>query len=352
MSQAVVEDASFEIGDAPVVYRVTYLLEDLSDPAVEPSTDVVLVRRPVESRLETYAGEPPGDELLSVQIAAVDRLRLGQPDRPLVVARVPGVGASDLRIRPILRSGVERGLLELGEQRQVSGRRCQVVTSGTLLGAGPLVPITSAERAESCFDADGLLLEELLFLDGKATLHRIAVHLDTAPDLPTDAFEVGEIEAPVDEGGGSSTPVVPTEGALGSFWILPAPEVPTGFEHRIRLSVIPPQPDRFAEPSTPGVIAGTADVYIHGADLVVIWQGGTLGGLDAYDASPHATQVEAASLGSGELLLSARGTEVRFARPGGRFVHVVGTLDPAALTDIARSLVETEGTGLVPIHDG
>lgn len=343
------DDASFTIGDRALSYRIVYRVDDLGDAAVVPGTDEVVVRRPAESRLRTFRGAPPGGGLLSVQIAALDRLRLGQVDQPLIIARVPGVGVSDLRIAPVLAAGVEAGLLERRGQRMVAGRRCEVVRSGTVLGAGPLVPITAGEHAESCFDAEGLLLEETLFLQGRPTLHRIAVEVRTSLTITDDTFEVGPIVVPVDKGGGSSTAVDPTVGAVGPFWVLPAAAVPAGFEHKGRLSIVPPQPDKFAEPQNPSIIAGTADVYVRGADLIVLWQGGTIGQVDAFAPSPHASPIEVAGLGRGEQLLSALGTELRFSRPSGTFVHVIGTLAPAALREVAGALIETDGAGLVPI---
>lgn len=349
--QVVDSDPAFKIGSRATPYRIVYRLDDLSDRKIAPTTDQVWVRQPFESRLETSSGEGDGGELQSVQIAAIDRLRLGTLDEPLIIARVPGLAVSDLRVSPMLDDAVAAGLIERREQRVVAGRRCQVVRSGTLLGAGPLVPITDREHADSCIDAEGLMLEETLYSDGKPTLHRLAIEVDTSPALAADLFDVGAIVIPVDKGAGSSLPVDPDVGALGPFWVLSADDLPGGFERVGRFSIIPPQPDRFATPGNPAIVAGTADVFVSDADMIVLYQGGTAGGVVAFPPTPHAASVDGDALGRGEAVLSALANELHFPQPHGKFVHVIGTLPIDDLVALARHLVETEGTGLVYLHD-
>ena len=342
-SRVVEHDDDFVIGTPVAPYRIVYRLGDLRDDRVEPSVDEVWVRPPFESRLETSTG----GELQGVEVSALDRLRLGTLDEPLVIARVPGLAVSDVRVAPVLDEAVEAGLLDLREQREIAGRRCQVVRSGATLGTGALVEITDAEHVDSCIDGDGLLLEELLYEDGEPTLHRIATEVDTDPALSDDLFETGDITIPADQGGGSSLPVDPDVGAVGPFWTTAGNDPPDGFERVGRFSVVPPQPERFAAQTDPAIVAGVADVFVRGHDFVVLWQGGTVGRVDAYPATPGAPRVDGGAVGDGEVHLSALGTELRFPQPRGRFVHVVGTLAPDELVAIARTLTETEGAGLV-----
>lgn len=342
-SRRVETDSRFRIGTREEPYRIVYRLGDLSDDRVEQSVDEVWVRQPFESRLETSTD----GELQGAQVSAMDRIRLGSLDDPLVIARVPGLAVSDVRVAPVLDDAIDAKLFELREQRVVAGRRCQVVRSGTLLGAGPLVPITDAEHADSCLDGEGLLLEEILYHDSAPTLHRIATEVDTDPTIRGDLFDAGEITLPADEGGGSSLPVDPEVGATGPFWTLPGNDPPDGFERVRRLSVVPPQPERFAAQNDPAIVAGVADVLVRGHDFVVVWQGGTVGRVDAYPPPREARRVEGGTLGDGELRLSALGTEVRFSQARGRFVHVIGTLGADELVAIARSLTAADGAGLV-----
>ena len=137
-------------------------------------------------------------------------------------------------------------------------------------------------------------------------------------------------------------------GALGAFWTPPGNDPPDGFTRVGRFAIVPPQAERFAASlQDPGIVAGTADVFVRGPDFVVVWQGGTLGGVEAYPPTDGAAAVDGGPVGRGEVLPSALGTELRFPQEGGRFVHVVGTLQADDLRAVARSLVETEGTGLV-----
>ncbi|MDQ3107529.1 MAG: hypothetical protein M3Q68_06945, partial [Actinomycetota bacterium] len=54
----------------PATYRVVYRLEEFTGTKVALSTDKVWVRRPFESRLETWNGAPPGTAKVSTQIGA------------------------------------------------------------------------------------------------------------------------------------------------------------------------------------------------------------------------------------------------------------------------------------------
>ena len=339
-------------------YRIVYLLEDPRGE-IASETDRLWVRPPFESRLETATGSPPGGETVSLQIGSLERLRIGGVAEELTIARIPALAPGAIRIAPVVDAAVAAGLLERGEQRMVAGRRCQVFRSGSTLGAGPLTPITDAEHTDSCIDEDGLLLEETLFTGGEAILRRVAVEVDLDPGLAGDdpdaeaLFDPGPISAPVDQGGGATTPADPESAPVGPFHELPDDAVPAGFDFVGRYSVIPPQPDKFAdETQRPGIIAGVADVHADDdGDLFVVYQGATLGGVEAFAPVDFAGRVDSPTLGTGELLLSALGTELRFALDDGRFVHVFGTIEPAALAEIADALVETTGTGLVLLDD-
>ena len=341
-------DADFTIAQHDGPYRIVYLLEDPSGQ-IAAETDRIWVRPPFESRLETAQGEPPGGGTVSIQIGTIDRLRIGGVDDALTIARVPALAPSTIRIVPVLDAALDAGLLEQRGAREVIGRRCRVYRSGTTFGAGPLKPITREEHADTCIDADGLILEETLFTYGEPVLRRVAVEVELDPDIDDDLFDAGAISAPVDKGGGATTPAEDDSAPVGPFHVLPDDAVPEGFEHVGRYSVIPPQPERFADESQrDGIIAGVADVHRDDrGDLFVIYQGSTLGGVEAFPPVPFAERVETTTFGEGELLLSALGSEVRFVPGEGRFVHVFGTLGPDELVEIAEGLEEITGTGLV-----
>ena len=85
--------------------------------------------------------------------------------------------------------------------------------------------------------------------------------------------------------------------------------------------------------------------------MIVVYQGGTLGQVEAFPVVETAEEIEIDGLGTGRLVLDARGSEVRVPLDGGRFVHVLGPVDPDLLVGVVGSLVETEGTGLVLLEE-
>ena len=321
----------FSIGAPSAPYRVVYDIDGAG-------TETVEVRPPFESRIDASTG--------ATQLTGLDRIRFENDGDPLVVAREPGLAPPHVRIGAVLDDALGAGLVELGEEKEIIDRRCRVVRSGAPLAAGPLVAITDDDHVDTCIDADGIVLEELVVAGGDVALRRIATSVDLDVELDDARFDPGPITLPADEGGGAALRVDPSSGDVGPFWVLPANEPPAGFERVARLSIVPPQPERFAN-DDPRTVAGTADVFRRGrTDAVVVWQGGTIGRADAYAPADGAT-VDGGELGDGEVLLSALGTELRFPQPRGRFVHVIGTLPTDDLLAIARSLIETEGTGLV-----
>ena len=349
LSVTVADDPDFVIGPAERRHRIVYRVV-ASDGAVE--TDRFVVDFPFDSRLETARGAPPGGETVSVQIGTIDRLAIGGVDEPATVGRTPGLAPSVIDVAPLLDYALSAGVLELGEQRMVADRRCQVLRSATTLAAAPLLPILDDEYAESCVDADGLLLEEALFIDGEEAFRRTAVEVELDPTVADDAFAVGDPTAPVDQGGGDTTPADPGSAPIGPFLELPAEAVPDGYRLLGRYSVIPPQPDRFSDPTMrDGIIAGVADVYVSADDVIVVYQGGTLGQIEAFPPVEGAEALDVDGLGAGSVVLDARGSEVRVPLDGGRFVHVLGPVDPDLLVEVAGSLVETEGSGLVLLED-
>lgn len=340
-------DDAFRIGSPAGPYRVDYRVEDPSGE-VPPTLDQVLVDPPFRSRLEIH---PPGGGAPSLQIGTLDRLLVldasGPGAQPVTVARVPALAPAAIRVEPVLDDAVAAGVLELRGQREVAGRRCQVLRSADLLEAGPLRPVGDGEHVDTCVDAQGLVLEEVRRRDGAPVLVRTAVRVATGLEVDDEVFETGPVSAAPEQGGGATTPADPGTAPEGPVWDLPDAAVPDGLERVGRYSVVPPQAERFADPAQrDGIIAGIADVWQGGGDVLVVYQGRTLGGVPAFEPVDFATPVAGTALGDGSLLLSALGSELRFARPEGRFVHVFGSLSPAVLRDVAGALVEGVGTGL------
>ena len=335
-----------QIERTPASYRVVYRLEEFTGPKAAFSTDKVWVHRPFESRLETWSGAPPGKEKLSTQVGAFAIRRNESKGAEAVVIGVPPSSApSDVRLAPVLTDGEAQGLLEPREVRRVLSRDCQVYRSGQLLSASRLTEPTPDEYTDTCVDAAGIVLEELLVLEDEIVSRRIATAVEEDPSLDDDLFVTGARTLEVKDGGGLVRRM--GEGLpQGEFLLVDAASIPAGFERLGRYNVIPSQPENFTDPTREGARETSfADVYVRGADFVVVDQGGTLGGADPFTEDPDSPRIDLGPYGPAELRLSALGIELRAKRSGGRFVRLRGTLDPRELSRIGATLTPTEGTG-------
>lgn len=342
----VATDPRFVIGDRDGGYRVLYRLVDLKRADSEPVWEELVVDPPFDGLVETSTGPAPGGPVTSRIATTFDRRSTGAED-PLVSHREPTLADAHLELAAVLDDAIAAGRIELRGQRTVQGRRCAVVRSSRPLRAGPLLAIGADRYTESCVDGEGILLEEIQFEEGVALLERVAVEVEIG-DAPLTSITMGEVIVPADRGGGAVLPVEIDSEPVGEFWVVPEGSIPEGFLHTGRFSVIPAQPDRFSgEPDAGSPIAAVADVYRRGSDVIVVYQGATLRGDAAWPVLPDVIDVTAGDLGTAQLVLDARGSEVRSSGPGGRFVHVLGSRPPAELIEVASVLRRVEGTGLV-----
>lgn len=347
-SRRIERGADLDVERVPPTWRITYRVTTGSGDGASTVTEVAEARRPFESRLETYAGDDSAGDPRTVQVSSFGRTRLAGPGlEPSVVAAPIGVGLHDLRIDPLLPAATDAGLLERREHREVAGRICQVLRSDGPLRAGPLTPPAEGTYADSCVDADGLVLEQVVVVDGDRVLHQVATEVEVGVDLDDDRFRTGEITVPADQGGGSVLRIRPGSIPPGPFWVLDEADVPAGFEPCGRFSVVPPQPHDLADPlRSSSLIASATDVWVDGPDLLIVDQGATLGGAPPFVAG-GGEPVDLGPLGEGEILLDAGGNEVRVLLGGGGYLSVQGTLPPADLAAVARSLRQVEGDELV-----
>jgi hypothetical protein len=336
------------IGPGPATYRIVYRVED-AGPEVGYRTDVVSVRRPWESRLESRRGRPPGDEELSTQVATFAQRYTTNPsaDQPVVLELGPLLPASDVRLAAVLGPAVEAGKVERREVRRVAGRTCQVYRASDYLTASSLRPPTPELYADTCVDASGLVLEEVLVDDGRAIARRIAESVEEDVALDDGLFPTGTPNVQARNGGGSVRRLADGTTPPGPFFVADA--VPEGFSALGRYSVVPPQAENFGDDlSREGFRrAGTADVYVRGLDVLVLEQGATLQGAPPFEVDPENPTVDLGPFGTGEIRFSAAGNVVRAARDGGRYVQATGTLPPSELAAVLRSLREVPGGELV-----
>lgn len=343
------EPGLFPAPDPPERYRVDYRVEGLGGDDRVVSTDRLWVRRPFESRLESFDGAEVQGEPSSVQVGAFGALRAeGDQDTEVVVAVPPGPPASDTRVAAALAEAHDDGRFELRERREVLGRPCQVIRSATDLASGDLAPPGEENYADTCIDERGLVLEELLVVDGQALLRRVAVDLDLDPDLADVSFAGGEQTVSTEEGGGFLGETEPDSRAPGPFF---EPTAPEGFDRLGRFAVIPAQHENFTDITRRDHrLTYVSDVFVDGPSVVVFDQGGTFGDVDPFpDLAGVAVEVD--GLGTATLSYGRSGPVLVVPRGHGDFLRARGTTSPAVLLDLLEDLEEVEGGELRLLDD-
>lgn len=320
------------LGEPIRAYEITYRVEERDGDDVTTHEATRLVERPFRSRFES--GE-------LVRVADFAYFAEREPgDETEVHTAVPTPAPGDVRADLL---PLDRG----HEVRRVAGRTCQVHELGAQLLLGHAIEGTGTE---SCVDADGLVLEEVVRRDGEVVTRWIAQTVDTSPTTSAADFAFdGVVVTSAEQGGGSLREVEPTSRSVGRFYELEVP--PTGFTHRGRYAIVPPQdasPDD--EESRARVIAGVVDVWVRGVDVLVLDQGGTLGRVAPFGTHPNGTsedELSAQYRGIAESIPSASSNEVRVLLPPGRYVKLVGTLPMHDLVALVADLVAYDGDGLV-----
>jgi hypothetical protein len=347
-SEEIAEGSIDVASRTPSGYRLVYRVESRAGDEVVVSTERVWVRRPFESRVESWTGAPPGRRRTNTTVNAFARINTGRA----VFAVPPAPAPQDFRLDSNLTEAERAGYVDPRERRRVAGRVCRVYRWGAEGGSGSLSRLDEDEPGEytdSCFDADGLPLEVVTYVDGKLLTRSIVTQVEEGPRLADRLFGVGDPTLEVRQGGGSVLRVEPDSRPPGDFWELG--EAPRGFERDGRYAVIPPQAG-FDDPTQrAGIVTFVSDVWVRGRDVIVVEQGGTLGGRPPFQADPNARKVSAGDLGRGDLAYGLRTSEVRVLLEGGRFVRVHGTVAPSRLLAVARSLEKVEGGDLVYIDE-
>jgi hypothetical protein len=286
--------------DGPVrSYRIVYEVEGGGE-------EIVTVRRPFLGRVELEGG--------AVRVS----------DAGVLATRSGGAEWARIEVPIALAVGDLRGdLVDVPEdapQRTLAGRTCRVVD-------------------ELCIDDAGLVL---------ADERRTAVSVDVDDEPADDLFDVpaDAITLSFDAGGGAVEEIA-VDGQPGFVETWTLSTVPAGFDHVARYAVAPPPLGAPVEstgmPRTADVALVT-DVWVRGADVLLLDQGATVGGAPPpWSAARGEMDVELGELGRGTAVTDPRMNEVRATRPDDGFVRVAGTLPVRELVRIARSL-EREGS--------
>lgn len=343
-SEEVRTDSAFAMGTSLDGYRITYRVTQRG--VGHRTTEVLTARRPFTSEL---LSKDERGAVVDVQRWAFGRVKtVTGKETPQVFAVGPTIGGYDFHPSISVDEAAARGLLDRREQRKVVGRRCQVYRTATALTGGVLTALdaTSKEYADVCFDEQGLLLEEWWVVDGSAIRQRVATEVkETAPDDFGAGWSEEPTTASVGDGGGSVLRLRAGSAPPGPYF--EASSVPPGFTHVGRYSVVPPQPITVEGADRTSAIASTADVWQRGSDVLILDQGGSLGGRQAYPPDPTNRSIDLGGLGTAEVVLGLGTNEVRIVVGRGRYARVIGTLSTGALVDVARSLVQKQGNELV-----
>jgi hypothetical protein len=331
--------------DEPRSFVITYRVERYDPTKVQVSTDKAEIRRPYDARLTTTIdGKVTGE-----RASRFGALVISTGDGPRSLVSPPAPATSDVRLSTALPDAVDRKLVEVREQREVIGRRCQVYRIGTTVVAGELAPIGSkaGEYADICVDAHGLLLEEVWVKDGLPLQRRVAASLKLDVDLPDDRFTLpGEQALTIEQGNGFLREIEPDSAFEGTVYRLSDP--PAGFTFRGRYIVSPPKLSPFQSPleSDSGVEqVSMVDVWDRGPDLVVLSQTIAAAAVALPDAATGAESVDL-PIGKAASILDLRSNEIRLALPEERFLRLTGTRPAADLVALVRTLRAETGTGL------
>jgi hypothetical protein len=314
-----------------IVYRETR-------PGGKTNVDELSVSRPFVSATRTERSA------FGRLVTALER------DEPLVLSVGPGLAAGDVRIAPVLDDAVEAGLLVPRGRHEVAGRACQEYRTGSAAASGLLKAPTEREHVDLCISASGLPLSETSSIDGKVVRRRVATSITAgvAGDFGREWIDAKPSVA-VGDGGGSILRVADDSAPPGELFELP--HAPAGFHHLGRYSVIPANGEAFrGGEHYYEISASTADVWQRGIDVLIVEQGGSLGGRTPFEIDHDNRTLTIEGIGTAEVRLGLAGNEVRARRPGGHWIRVAGTLPADDLVDLMRRLVKTTGSELVVEH--
>lgn len=333
---------ALRIAKVPTSYRAVFRVENRARELVI-TTERTWVRRPFRSRIESYAGPPPGTGRPTIR-QSVFGVLTSQSSRtePLNVAAPPSLATGDVRVDAVLQDALEDRTILRRERREVYGRQCQVYRAGGPVFAGDVERYLPREGnyADFCVDRNGIVVEEFWVYRGRPIQRRVAVEVDIDPPIDASIFRI-DIEPTPGAARGVVEKVDPDEVDETGLWELP--ETPEGFTSLGRYGVVIPQA---AVPSIGGQSQGpgpssTTDVYVRGPDLLVVDQDPSLLRVVENESRPT-REVDVDGLKDAELIIDARMSEVRGITPDGSVVRIFGTLTPSELLDLARELEPRE----------
>jgi hypothetical protein len=333
----------------PSAYSVTYAVTTAGGA---PATERLWVRRPFDSVDITYAGSQPSGtpSLVTVYRLGVQVLKAVSAQAGLL--RIPaGPAPQDVRADVFLPAALHAHKLKVVGHGRVLGRPCLVFRSTATLRAGPLPTLRPGSTyVDTCIDSAGIVLRESQIRSGRTLLDRLAVQVQTGDAaVATAPFDMTGTPTPYDSGGGAFTPLTLTSRPPGGSWEIA--RLPHGFTHLGRFAVVPPQPQLFGQGGNGygsmglpgGLVTEMDDVYVRGADVIVLQQGSTLNGA-TFTPPANSDSIDLDRLGHGQLLIAGNGSTI-VAEPGNGkgFVRLAGTLPTDDLIAMMRALARQPG---------
>jgi hypothetical protein len=322
------------ITDVPTTYTATYRVENRAGGKLTVTTEKYWVRRPFDSRIETWRGSTRLSVRYSRFAAFASESSAAQP---LNIAVPPGLASGDLRIDAVVDGAVRDKIVVRRERRRVYGRSCQVYRAGGPVSAGDVTPYKpgSGEYADVCVDRHGLVLEEVWTSKNKVIRRRAVTALAVGVPIDDDEFAI-RVKSSDASLQGSVKRVSPP----GPIWSLKG--APAGFRLLGTFAVRVPS---IALPQSPGGapapgVSSTSQIYVRGPDLLIVDQDPSLTRYIAMD-DRLARPASVPPLRDGEVVFDARMSEARGATADGSAVRIFGTLPPSQLIQLARGIVRT-----------
>ena len=263
------------VADVPPAYHIVYRVTTGSIV----NTEDLWVHRPFESEDTIYGGPAATGAPISSIVNRLGRQLVKTGGSPGVFEPSPAPTPFDMRIDAVARAAAANHALVVRGHQTVAGRDCQIYRT-----AQPLVSTTltgrptTADHVDSCIDRQGLLLSERRVQKGRTVQTRQAASVDLGAAAANHPFATSGTHMPLKQGGGAVVTINDDSRPPGTdFWQLAAP--PSGYTHFGRFAVVPPQPpadDPVVARKT--LVTAVDDVYVAGADTIVIEQGQTAGG--------------------------------------------------------------------------
>ncbi|MEY2473883.1 MAG: hypothetical protein QOK28_3212 [Actinomycetota bacterium] len=330
-------------------YHVVYRVES----GAVASTEELWVNRPFESDEITYAS---GGDAAHPSLHVVSRLGrqyVAYGGAPNVIETGPQPAQFDQRLDAVA-ADAPKGAVELRGGRTVAGRRCRVVRTRGVLAADFIGTPTADDHVDSCVTADGIVLAQTTVANGRTTSTKTARRgAGGAAAVRGHVFATPGTHLARAQGGGRIVTVSDDSRPPGAdFWELPA--APAGFTHLGRFAVVAPSPPTPATPSSNAppapVVTSIADVFVRGADTIVVEQGETL--TSTAIAPQEGGAVDLGRIGHGRVLVSPIGSSVAaLTKSRAGFVRVTGTVSPSRLVAVARALRAEPGGSLTVVTD-